>query len=134
MLLLLLLLNFFSFIKLEYFIHISLFVHSSDCQSELEAVKRIAVDSGAFNAVICNHWASGGAGAADLATAVIEATSQPSQFKFLYPLEVSQALHNHLPLICIILSVVWEQKVNISRNLAFFCDIASLLRWYVVLS
>jgi len=63
--------------------------HSSDSVNELELVKKIAKSSGAFNAVICSHWAEGGAGAAELASAVIEATAQPSEFKFLYPLDVS---------------------------------------------
>lgn len=53
-------------------------------------MKKIAVESGAYNAVICNHWALGGQGAADLANAVIEATNQPSKFQFLYPLEVCE--------------------------------------------
>ena len=57
--------------------------------NELEAVQRMAKQAGAFNAVICNHWAHGGQGAADLAKAVIEATEKPSQFRFLYSLEVS---------------------------------------------
>ena len=76
----------------EYHHSISGNICSSDAQSELEAVKKIAVESGAYNAVICNHWALGGRGAADLANAVIEATNQPSKFQFLYPLEVSENL------------------------------------------
>ncbi|XP_067943471.1 C-1-tetrahydrofolate synthase, cytoplasmic-like [Watersipora subatra] len=62
---------------------------SCDSVRELETVQRVAKEAGAFNAVICNHWAEGGAGAADLAQAVIEATEKPSQFRFLYSLELS---------------------------------------------
>ncbi len=61
---------------------------SSDTQKELELVKKIAKESGAFDAVICNHWAQGGAGAAELAAAVDRATQAPSNFKFLYQLDV----------------------------------------------
>ena len=57
--------------------------------NELQTVQRLAKDAGAFNAVICNHWAQGGQGAADLAQAVIDATDRSSQFRFLYSLEVS---------------------------------------------
>jgi len=48
----------------------------------------MAREAGAFDAIICNHWAFGGAGASDLAEAVEKATSQPSNFKFLYDLQV----------------------------------------------
>lgn len=39
------------------------------------------MESGAFRAVICKHWAEGGAGATELADAVIEACKQPSEFR-----------------------------------------------------
>ena len=40
--------------------------------------------AGADSAVVCNHHGLGGAGAAHLATAVVEACNKPSEFKFLY--------------------------------------------------
>lgn len=49
-------------------------------------MKKYAEQNGAFRAVICNHWAKGGAGALDLADAVIEACETESRFDFLYPL------------------------------------------------
>lgn len=61
---------------------------SSDTPNELLLVQKLAKEAGAYDAVICNHWAEGGAGAADLANSVIAATSQPSNFDFLYPLDV----------------------------------------------
>lgn len=64
------------------------FVFRSDTKNELELVQRLAKEAGAFDAVICNHWALGGAGASDLAEAVEKATNQPSNFKFLYDLKV----------------------------------------------
>ena len=62
----------------------------TDTDAELELVRKAAIEEGgAFDAVICNHWELGGEGALDLAKAVVEATKQPSDFKFLYPLDMS---------------------------------------------
>merc|ERR1712002_30645 len=55
-----------------------------DTEAELEAVQRIAKEAGAFDAVIATHFSEGGAGAVKLAEAVNTACSQPSNFKFLY--------------------------------------------------
>ncbi|EZA59897.1 hypothetical protein DMN91_001124 [Ooceraea biroi] len=63
--------------------------HSTDTQAELELVRQAALKSGAADAVICTHWAEGGAGATALADAVIAATEKPSNFKMLYDLEDS---------------------------------------------
>ena len=65
------------------------FVCSTDTLPELELVQKLALGVGAFDAVICNHWALGGAGAAGLAVAVEKASQAPSNFKFLYELDVS---------------------------------------------
>ena len=67
-------------------------VNRTDKPSELEAVKRIALKEGAFDAIVCSHWAQGGAGAVDLAHAVERACSQPANFKFLYDLPVSLSI------------------------------------------
>jgi formyltetrahydrofolate synthetase len=60
-----------------------------DTQAEIDLVRKLAVQAGAFDAVVANHWALGGAGAVDLGKAVIAACEQPSNFHFLYPLEKS---------------------------------------------
>jgi methylenetetrahydrofolate dehydrogenase (NADP+)/methenyltetrahydrofolate cyclohydrolase/formyltetrahydrofolate synthetase/formate--tetrahydrofolate ligase len=60
-----------------------------DTPAEIELVKRIAQEAGAYAAVPSNHWAEGGAGAVELAEAVVSACEQPSHFEFLYPLELS---------------------------------------------
>lgn len=62
--------------------------YRTDTPAELDTVKRIAKEKGAFDAVICQHWAQGGAGAQDLARAVEQATQQASNFTFLYDLKV----------------------------------------------
>nr|XP_053633121.1 C-1-tetrahydrofolate synthase, cytoplasmic-like isoform X1 [Cherax quadricarinatus]XP_053633130.1 C-1-tetrahydrofolate synthase, cytoplasmic-like isoform X1 [Cherax quadricarinatus]XP_053633136.1 C-1-tetrahydrofolate synthase, cytoplasmic-like isoform X1 [Cherax quadricarinatus] len=58
----------------------------TDTEAELNLVKKLSVDAGAVDAVICNHWAKGGAGAVQLAEAVVAASDKPSDFKFLYRL------------------------------------------------
>ncbi|XP_041968896.1 C-1-tetrahydrofolate synthase, cytoplasmic isoform X1 [Aricia agestis] len=62
--------------------------HGNDSEAELNMVRDYAEKSGAFRAVICDHWAKGGAGALGLADAVIEACDAKSDFRFLYPLDL----------------------------------------------
>jgi methylenetetrahydrofolate dehydrogenase (NADP+)/methenyltetrahydrofolate cyclohydrolase/formyltetrahydrofolate synthetase/formate--tetrahydrofolate ligase len=59
----------------------------TDSEHEVELVRQSAIDSGAFAAVTTDHHARGGDGARALAEAVVEASEQPSQFDFLYPLD-----------------------------------------------
>ncbi|HMO80668.1 MAG TPA: formate--tetrahydrofolate ligase [Pyrinomonadaceae bacterium] len=59
----------------------------SDHPEEIEAVKRIAIESGALGAAVSTHWADGGKGAIELAEMVIEAAEQPTEFRFLYDLD-----------------------------------------------
>jgi methylenetetrahydrofolate dehydrogenase (NADP+)/methenyltetrahydrofolate cyclohydrolase/formyltetrahydrofolate synthetase len=60
-----------------------------DTPAEIALVKKIAEEAGAHAAVPSNHWAEAGAGAIELAEAVIDACEQPNDFRFLYPLELS---------------------------------------------
>jgi len=62
----------------------------TDTQKEIDVVKAKSLEAGAVDAVLCTHWAHGGAGAKELAQAVVAACSkaQPN-FKFLYPLDSS---------------------------------------------
>ncbi|MCL4239158.1 MAG: formate--tetrahydrofolate ligase [Anaerolineae bacterium] len=61
---------------------------SADTDAEVALVKRIAEEAGAEAAVMSDHWASGGAGAIELAEAVIAACEKPSNFEFLYDLDL----------------------------------------------
>lgn len=61
----------------------------NDTDAEVDLVRRLAIAAGAEDAVRANHWAEGGAGAADLGKAVIAACEKPGKFRFLYPLEMS---------------------------------------------
>jgi len=55
----------------------------SDHPSEHRAIQEVAEQMGA-RAAVCTHFAEGGAGAAELAEAVAEAASEPTDFRFLY--------------------------------------------------
>ncbi|KAE8586928.1 hypothetical protein XENTR_v10021805 [Xenopus tropicalis] len=63
----------------------------TDTEAELELVCHIAKKAGAFDAVRCTHWAEGGKGAVALAQAVQRASEAPSDFKFLYDVELPVA-------------------------------------------
>jgi methylenetetrahydrofolate dehydrogenase (NADP+)/methenyltetrahydrofolate cyclohydrolase/formyltetrahydrofolate synthetase/formate--tetrahydrofolate ligase len=62
---------------------------SDDTPAEVALVKRAAKGAGAFAAVVSDHWVNGGAGATELAEAVVAACEEPSSFQFLYPLDWS---------------------------------------------
>lgn len=58
---------------------------STDFQSEIDTIFQVAKEMG-VRCALANHWAEGGAGAADVARAVVEAANEPTDFKFLYEL------------------------------------------------
>jgi methylenetetrahydrofolate dehydrogenase (NADP+)/methenyltetrahydrofolate cyclohydrolase/formyltetrahydrofolate synthetase len=60
-----------------------------DTEAEVELIRKAAVEAGAEDAVVCRHWMEGGKGAVKLGEAVIKAAEKPTNFKFLYPLEMS---------------------------------------------
>jgi len=62
---------------------------ASDTPAELALIREEALSAGADAAVVSNHWAKGGAGARDLAEAVINICEGESNFKFLYDLDQS---------------------------------------------
>ena len=55
-----------------------------DTNEEVELVKRLALEAGAFAAEANEGFTKGGAGVADLASAVVEACEQPNTFHQLY--------------------------------------------------
>ena len=62
---------------------------SSDPESEINFVLEMCHRSNfTFAGVVTNHWEEGGAGAVELAKAVIKAAEAPADFKFLYPLDI----------------------------------------------
>jgi len=62
---------------------------TSDTDAEVELIRQAALGAGADDAVLSEVWAKGGEGGAALAEAVVKACEKPSDFKFLYPLDMS---------------------------------------------
>jgi len=63
--------------------------YNTDTDKEIAIVKEAAVGAGAETACVSAHWAEGEEGAVELAEAVVAACDKPSDFKFLYPLDMS---------------------------------------------
>jgi methylenetetrahydrofolate dehydrogenase (NADP+)/methenyltetrahydrofolate cyclohydrolase/formyltetrahydrofolate synthetase len=61
----------------------------TDTNPEIEMIKKAAVEAGAEGAYLSEVWAKGGAGGAELAEAVIAACEKPTDFRFLYPDDMS---------------------------------------------
>jgi formate--tetrahydrofolate ligase len=57
---------------------------AADHRSEHEAIRSIADEMG-VRVAVCTHYADGGAGATELAEAVVEACERPTDFHLLYP-------------------------------------------------
>ncbi|KOS20353.1 C-1-tetrahydrofolate synthase [Escovopsis weberi] len=60
---------------------------STDTDAEVAVIREEAISAGAEDAVLANHWAEGGAGAVDLAKAVIAASEKPKELKLTYDLD-----------------------------------------------
>jgi formate--tetrahydrofolate ligase len=58
-----------------------------DGDDEIERVRALALEQGAYAAEVSNAFEEGGAGAAALAEAVVAAAEQPSSFDYLYSLD-----------------------------------------------
>nr|XP_057912434.1 monofunctional C1-tetrahydrofolate synthase, mitochondrial isoform X1 [Doryrhamphus excisus] len=67
---------------------VALNVFKTDTQPEIDLVCQLAKECGASDAVPCHHWAQGGRGSLELAQAVKAAASRPSDFQFLYNIEM----------------------------------------------
>ncbi len=62
---------------------------TGDTAEQHALIREEAVAAGARAAVVCRHWAQGGAGAVELGEAVIAACGQRPDFQPLYPLDAS---------------------------------------------
>jgi len=98
---------------------------STDTKKEIELVKKLAIEAGAEDAVLSNHWADGGNGAMKLAEAVAAACDRPSKFKFLYPLNatIKEKIHAIATKIYNAKDVTYapaaEAKIKLYTNLGF---------------
>ncbi len=61
---------------------------ATDTPAEVELIRQAALEAGAVDAVVSTHWMHGGKGAVKLAEAVVKACDMPSNFRFLYDLEL----------------------------------------------
>jgi formate--tetrahydrofolate ligase len=61
----------------------------ADTDEEIELVKRIALEAGAYAAEVNDGVRQGGAGTTALAEAVVAAADEPNAFDYLYPLDAS---------------------------------------------
>lgn len=59
-----------------------------DTDAEVALVRKVSREAGAEDAVMSSHWMDGGAGSVELGKAVMAAANKPSNFQFLYPLEM----------------------------------------------
>jgi len=75
---------------LKYGVNVVVAVNSfaNDTPAEVEMVRKAALEAGAMDAVVSRHWMEGGKGAVALAEAVVKACEKPSNFQFLYPLNI----------------------------------------------
>ncbi|HLE15541.1 MAG TPA: formate--tetrahydrofolate ligase [Anaerolineales bacterium] len=71
---------------------------ATDTQAEVELVRQAALEAGAEDAVVARHWMEGGEGAVKLAEAVVAACEKPTDFRFLYPLDLS--IKEKIEIIC----------------------------------
>jgi len=58
-----------------------------DADDEIELVRALALEQGAYAAEVNNAFEEGGAGAAALAEAVVAAADEPNEFDYVYPLD-----------------------------------------------
>jgi formyltetrahydrofolate synthetase len=58
-----------------------------DSDDEIERVRALALEQGAYAAEVNNAFEEGGVGAAALAEAVVAAADEPSSFQYVYPLD-----------------------------------------------
>jgi formate--tetrahydrofolate ligase len=58
-----------------------------DADEEIERVRALALERGAYAAEVSNGFDEGGAGAAALAEAVVAAADEPNSFDYVYPLD-----------------------------------------------
>jgi formate--tetrahydrofolate ligase len=61
--------------------------YPGDSDEEVELVRRLALEHGAHAAELNEAYERGGAGAATLAEAVVDAADHPNEFEFTYPIE-----------------------------------------------
>jgi formate--tetrahydrofolate ligase len=91
-----------------------------DTDEEVELVKRLALEAGAFGAEVNDGFSSGGEGVADLAQAVADACEQPNDFSLLYDDEDS--IEDKIRAVA--------TKVYGAKDVVFYLDAQKKIRQY----
>ena len=91
-----------------------------DTDDEVELVKRLSMEAGAFGAEQNDGFASGGAGAADLAEAVADACEQPNSFQFAY--EDDDSIEDKIRAVA--------KKVYGAKDVVFYLDAQKKIKQY----
>jgi formate--tetrahydrofolate ligase len=91
-----------------------------DTDEEVRFVRRLALELGAHAAEVNDAFARGGAGAAELAEAVVDACDQPSRFGFVY--EVDSSIRSKIEAIA--------RRVYGARDVYFYPDAEHKLEQY----
>jgi formyltetrahydrofolate synthetase len=98
---------------------------ATDTPAEVELVRQAALEAGAEDSIVCKHWMEGGKGAVALAEAVVKAAEKPSNFHFLYPLDIP--IKEKIEIICkkiygadgVEFSPEAEKKIELYTRLGF---------------
>jgi formyltetrahydrofolate synthetase len=91
-----------------------------DTDEEVELVRKLALEAGAFGAEINEGFARGGEGAAALAEAVAEAAEQPNEFAFTY--DDDDAIEEKIRKVA--------RKVYGAKDVVFYLDAQRKMRQY----
>ena len=116
-------------------------LHSAE---ELEAVRTASLEAGATAAVVTKHHALGGAGAVELAEAVVKACSRPKpDFKFLYDVDLPIKVSLPSPQLRVMIDVAafatasyfphWLQLSSRSQRYCLMMQISALSSVYSML-
>jgi methylenetetrahydrofolate dehydrogenase (NADP+) / methenyltetrahydrofolate cyclohydrolase / formyltetrahydrofolate synthetase len=98
---------------------------ATDTKAEVQLVREAALAAGAEDSVVATHWMDGGAGAVELAKAVIKAAEKPNKFELLYPLDLP--IKEKIEIICkeiygadgVDYSPEAEEKIELYTRLGF---------------
>ncbi|XP_054154252.1 C-1-tetrahydrofolate synthase, cytoplasmic-like [Oppia nitens] len=100
---------------------------STDTDKELELVKKVAKESGAFDASIADHWAQGGDGAVNLAQAVINACQQSNSANVKFTYDLNDTIQKKIESIALKIygakdvefSPLAKQKIDLYESLGY---------------
>jgi methylenetetrahydrofolate dehydrogenase (NADP+) / methenyltetrahydrofolate cyclohydrolase / formyltetrahydrofolate synthetase len=72
---------------------------SSDTQNEFDLLKKISIESGAFDCVLSDHWSQGGKGAIEAAKSIVKACDETPKLKLSY--DISKSIKEKIETVCL---------------------------------